>query len=65
MTGMGSDGALGTAELARVGAMTLVQDPKTCTVSSMPEATIRLVPVSGVMDPAALPGAIERAVRGI
>jgi two-component system chemotaxis response regulator CheB len=64
MTGMGSDGAIGTAELVRVGAITLVQDPKTCTVSSMPEAAMRAAAVGGVLDPAALPGAIERAVRG-
>ncbi len=60
MTGMGSDGAAGTAELARAGATTFVQDPKTCAVSSMPEAALRAGTVSAVLEPAAIPGAIER-----
>lgn len=63
MTGMGSDGALGTAELARVGATTIIQDPKSCTVSSMPESAMRVALGSSVLEPSAIPGAIERAMR--
>jgi two-component system chemotaxis response regulator CheB len=63
MTGMGNDGAAGTAELARVGATTFVQEPKTCAVSSMPESAIRAARVSAVLEPAAIPSAIERLLR--
>lgn len=64
MTGMGKDGTAGTIELTQVGATTFVQEPKTCAVSSMPESAIRATAVSAVLEPAAIPAAIERALRG-
>ena len=42
LTGMGCDGSLGAAQVARCGGIVLAQDPKTATVGSMPEKTIEL-----------------------
>jgi chemotaxis response regulator CheB len=46
LTGLGDDGAGGMAQLARVGARLLVQDPVTAVVDGMPGAVIR----SGAVD---------------
>lgn len=40
MTGMGNDGAAGSAEMAAVGATILAQDPATAVIASMPNAVI-------------------------
>jgi two-component system chemotaxis response regulator CheB len=40
MTGMGRDGTKGAAEIAAVGGKLIAQDPKTCTVDSMPQTMI-------------------------
>ena len=40
LTGMGSDGALGTQAVHSFGGITLVQDPKTSRAGGMPTATI-------------------------
>jgi two-component system chemotaxis response regulator CheB len=40
LTGMGRDGAEGLSQLHRAGAQTIVQDPTTCAVSSMPERAL-------------------------
>lgn len=64
MTGMGRDGAAGVSELARVGASTLVQDPKTCAVGSMPEAALRAAPDSTVLAPVQFPKVVQRLIQG-
>lgn len=64
MTGMGRDGAAGTGALAHVGAITLVQDPKTCVVASMPEAALRAAPESIIVAPVNFPRTVERLVMG-
>jgi len=40
LTGMGSDGALGLASMRRAGAYTIVQDPRSAPVASMPRAAL-------------------------
>lgn len=40
-TGMGADGSGGTAVLAKAGCEILVQDPSTCVVPSMPQASLQ------------------------
>ena len=40
LSGMGSDGADGLAHIKKIGGMTAVQDPASCTIRSMPEAAI-------------------------
>jgi two-component system chemotaxis response regulator CheB len=42
LTGMGSDGAYGMAQLRQAGALTLVQDAETSVVFGMPGAALRL-----------------------
>ena len=64
MTGMGRDGAKGMQALARAGATTIVQDPESCTVSSMPEAALLAAPDSTVLRPSAIPEMLLRLVRG-
>jgi two-component system chemotaxis response regulator CheB len=49
LTGMGADGAAGLAELRRAGALTLAQDPRSCTIDSMPQAAIDAQAVSEVV----------------
>lgn len=60
LTGMGSDGALGLAQLHRAGATTLVQTPQSATVPSMPQQALAHVQPSGVLDPDALRAALRR-----
>jgi two-component system chemotaxis response regulator CheB len=63
MTGMGSDGARGVQALAQAGATIIVQDPTTCTVTSMPEAALRAAPGSTVLAPPAIAEALRRLLR--
>jgi two-component system chemotaxis response regulator CheB len=51
LTGMGRDGAEGLARLGRAGAKTVIQDPATCAVSSMPECAMRAVSSALVLAP--------------
>lgn len=60
LTGMGSDGALGLAQLHRAGATTLVQTPQSATVPSMPQQALARVQPSGVLDPDALRAALRK-----
>jgi two-component system, chemotaxis family, protein-glutamate methylesterase/glutaminase len=59
--GMGSDGVRGLAELHRAGAMTLAQDPATCSVGSMPAAAIEAGVVDQVLAPADIAAVLQRA----
>jgi two-component system chemotaxis response regulator CheB len=58
--GMGSDGTRGLRELRRVGATTLVQDPASCAVGSMPASAIEAGVADRVMAPADLAEALCR-----
>ena len=49
LTGANFDGAEGLAEAARAGGITLVQDPRTARVATMPEAALRLFPLHTVL----------------
>ncbi|MBV1859928.1 MAG: chemotaxis-specific protein-glutamate methyltransferase CheB [Nannocystaceae bacterium] len=40
LTGMGRDGAKGAADLANAGSTVVVQEPKSCVVASMPNASL-------------------------
>lgn len=42
LTGMGRDGAVGSGYIAAAGGITIAQDPKTATLSSMPQSIIDL-----------------------
>jgi two-component system chemotaxis response regulator CheB len=44
LTGMGSDGALGLAALAKRGWRTYVQTPLSCAVDGMPMAALKIHP---------------------
>ena len=49
LTGMGQDGAAGLKTLKTAGAYTIVQDPSTALLYSMPQAAIRLDAACSVM----------------
>lgn len=51
LTGMGKDGSRGLKALKDAGAYTIVQDPKTALISSMPEVAIQADAASVVMSP--------------
>lgn len=51
MSGMGRDGAQGLAELCQAGALTLVQEPATAVIDSMPKAAIGLHAARQVLPP--------------
>ncbi|WP_394558351.1 chemotaxis protein CheB [Aquipseudomonas alcaligenes] len=51
MSGMGRDGAQGLAELYGTGALTLVQDPSSAVIDSMPRAAIELQAARQVLPP--------------
>jgi two-component system chemotaxis response regulator CheB len=52
LSGMGSDGAYGLAHMKKIGATTIIQDPDTCTIRSMPEAALRATEVDKILTPA-------------
>ncbi len=51
LSGMGRDGAQGLAELHKTGALTLVQEPRSAVVDSMPQAAIALHAARQVLCP--------------
>ena len=63
LTGMGADGARGLLALRRAGARTMVQDPLSCTVQSMPANAIALGAADVVLPVEALARAICEEVR--
>lgn len=58
LSGMGSDGAEGLAELARRGGVAVCQAPASAVVSSMPESAARLAPGAVVVPPEGLAAAV-------
>lgn len=58
LSGMGSDGAEGLAEVARRGGRAVVQDPASAVVPSMPQSALRAVPGARVAGPEGLAPAV-------
>jgi two-component system chemotaxis response regulator CheB len=54
LSGMGRDGARGIAGLRQQGALTLVQEPATAVIDSMPRAAIDLGGACEVLTPEAM-----------
>lgn len=50
LTGMGKDGAIGMAELAKAGAYTIAQNESSCVVYGMPRAAVELGAVREILD---------------
>lgn len=64
LSGMGRDGAEGLAELRRRGALTLVQEPSSALIDSMPRAAIALQAAGQVLTPEGIAAALNSiAVR--
>jgi two-component system chemotaxis response regulator CheB len=51
LTGMGIDGAQGLSHMKEIGATTVVQDPATCTIRSMPDAALKTDHVDLTLQP--------------
>jgi chemotaxis response regulator CheB len=65
MTGMGKDGAVGLAALRAKNAITIAQEPLTCTIDSMPKSAIELGAAMHIAGPDALPELLRRcAAKG-
>jgi two-component system chemotaxis response regulator CheB len=64
LSGMGSDGAEGLAEIARCGGRAICQDPATAAVASMPECALRRTASAMAAAPGTLAAAIGPAQRG-
>jgi chemotaxis response regulator CheB len=62
LSGMGSDGAEGLAELSRRGGRALCQDPASAVVPSMPESALRKTPAAFLAAPERLAAAVGRAM---
>ncbi|MCX6700157.1 MAG: hypothetical protein NTV68_09550, partial [Methanomicrobiales archaeon] len=54
LTGMGVDGAKGTDHIKKNGGVTVVQDPGTCAIRSMPLAAIATGSVDYILPPDAI-----------
>jgi two-component system chemotaxis response regulator CheB len=65
LSGMGSDGAEGLAELSRRGGRALCQDPATAVVPSMPESALRRTPAAFLAAPERLAATLGRAAAPI
>ena len=63
LTGMGTDGAAGLAEMHQAGAHTIAQDEASCIVFGMPKAAIELGAVERVLPLKNSPDAILQMVR--
>jgi two-component system chemotaxis response regulator CheB len=64
LTGMGKDGAAGLKTLRERGAHTIVQDPASALVDSMPRNAIALGAACDVLSPAVMADAIVARLRG-
>jgi two-component system chemotaxis response regulator CheB len=63
MTGMGTDGAAGLAEMRQAGAHTIAQDEASCVVFGMPKAAIELGAAERVFPLKEIPDAILHIAR--
>lgn len=64
LTGMGSDGALGSRAILEAGGMTIAQDEETSVVWGMPGATVRTGAAQRVAPLEAVASEIRRTLRG-
>ncbi len=64
LTGMGSDGAAGCADIIRCGGYTLVQNKETASVFGMPKAAIELQAASEVLSLSDIPARIRTLCGG-
>ena len=62
LTGMGSDGVDGRAEIQSTGGYTIAQDEPSCAVFGMPRGAIQRGIVDIVLSPVEIPAAIERTI---
>jgi two-component system, chemotaxis family, protein-glutamate methylesterase/glutaminase len=62
LSGANQDGAAGLQAVRRAGGLTLVQEPRSASAATMPEAALRAVPDSLVLSPREL-AAILREIR--
>lgn len=62
LSGMGQDGAAGLAILRRSGALTIVQEPATCVIESMPRAAIQAAAAELVLRPEEIALELRRRV---
>ncbi|MGC9459485.1 chemotaxis protein CheB, partial [Vibrio genomosp. F10] len=62
LTGMGSDGAQGMAEMHQAGSVTLAQDEDSSLVFGMPKEAIAKGGVKGVFSLHALPYQVQKAL---
>jgi len=63
LTGMGSDGAKGCAEILKNGGITIVQDEQTSTVFGMPKAAIEISAASRVLPLDAIAGYLMDIIK--
>lgn len=63
MTGMGADGALGLARMARAGAWTIAQDEETSLVYGMPKAAVAGGCVDHVLPLPKIPAAVSKLMQ--
>jgi len=61
LSGMGNDGAEGMAYLKSIGGYTIVQDPGSCIIKSMPESALK----TGKIDAVFTPGQIHDFLSGL
>lgn len=64
LSGSGGDGSRGAAEVARAGGLVLVQSPESAAFDGMPRAALATGAARCALDPADLPEALLREVRG-
>jgi two-component system chemotaxis response regulator CheB len=62
LSGMGSDGAAGLADVVRAGGTGICQEPSTAVVPSMPESALRQAPGARIAPPEAL-ASVVAAIR--
>lgn len=58
LTGMGQDGAAGIAHIKNLGGLTIVQDPATAPIKSMPQAALDTRKVTEILPPAGITRAL-------
>ena len=63
LTGSNQDGALGLKEMSETGALTLVQDPKTCDYAAMPLAALEIFKPSAVLSVPAIAARVATWAR--
>ncbi|HUE94631.1 chemotaxis protein CheB [Pseudomonas sp.] len=63
LSGMGRDGAVGLAELRRQGALTLVQEPGSAVIDSMPRAAIDMQAACQILGPEQIAATLNALAR--